>query len=70
MIDVILLNKLLNDVLIPENCKLLLKRWLFLLCNSKFNNGGMNILHHLVLIEGKSNMNAWAIDELIQGFFI
>ena len=70
VLDMILFDELFDYVLIPEDCELLLQRWLFLLSNIQFNNGCMNILHYLILIEGECDMNAGAIYEFIEGFFI
>ncbi len=66
VVNVVLLDQFLDDVLVPKDRELLLYRRLLLLSYVEFNNRGMNVLHHLVLIEGESDVNAGAVDKLIE----
>lgn len=66
MLNMILFNKLFYYVFISKDGELLLNRRFLFLGNVEFYNGSMNVFHHFVLIEGKSNVDAWTIDEFIK----
>jgi hypothetical protein len=70
VVDVVLLNVLLNDVLVAEYSELLLERGLFLLCDVELDKRGMDVFHNLEKVEGEGDVDAGAVDELVQGVLI
>lgn len=70
VVEVVLLDILLDDVLVPENGELLLKRGLFLLCNVQLDKRSVYVLHDLEKVERERYVYAWAVDELVQRILI
>jgi hypothetical protein len=70
VVNMILLNKFFYNVFVSKDGELLLNRRFLFLSNVQFYNGGMNVFHHFVLIEGESDVDTGTIDELIEGFLV
>ena len=66
MVNVILLNKFFYNVFVSKDGELLLNRRFLFLSDIQFYNGGMNVLHHFILIKGERDVYTGAIDELIE----
>ena len=64
------LNIFLNDALVAEYRELLLQARLLLLGYVQLNEGGMDVPHHLELVECESNVDARTIHEFYQRVLI
>ena len=64
------LNKFLTDALIAEYSELLLQARLLLLSYVQLNKRGMDVPHHLELVECEGNVDARTVHEFHQRFLI
>ena len=64
------LNKFLNDALVAEYGELLLQARLLLLSHVQLNKRGMDVPHHLELVECEGNVDTWTVHEFDQRVLI
>ena len=70
VLEVVALNKFLNDALVAEYGELLLQARLLLLSHVQLDKRGMDVPHHLELVECEGNVDAWAVHEFDQRVLI
>ena len=66
VINMILLYKLFYYIFVSKDGELLLNRRLLFLGYVQLDDGGVDVFHHIVLLERESNVNARTVDELIK----
>lgn len=70
VLEVVALNKFLNNALVAEYGELLLQARLLLLSHVQLDKGGMDVPHHLELVEREGNVDAWTVHEFDQRVLI